>query len=282
MTIRRRTAIAFATVALGLAACGGDDASTSPGQEETATSSEGAAAEADAAEVAATVNDTEIPRSVLDSRVEDALATPQLAQMAESDASGDAEKQVRASVLSQLIVNQLVLDGAEEMGLEVDDEAIAQTRDELVTEAGGEDAFAEQVAAAGLDEDQLSSEIESIAALRLVREELTGSAEPQQPSEGADPSADPNAGALEEWLIEQVQSAEIEVDPAIGTWDAQQAAVIPAGLTSGGAGQAPTAPQGGEQPAPEGESDSEADAGTDGTASESDADATAEETPAGE
>lgn len=271
MSYRSRVLPFLATAAVALAACGGGDDATSasPGQEDGGD----ATASADAQGVAATVNGTEISRETLDGRVEKAVAAPQLAQMIEQDTTGAAREQIAASVLSQLIVNQLVLDGAEEMGLEVDDEAIERTREELTTEAGGEEAFEEQIAAAGIDEATLQEELRSIAALRLVREELTPEADAEaQPSAEGEPS--PADAALEEWLLAQVSEAEIDVDPQIGTWDPARATVVPAGsVQAPGAGaEAPTgeAPAGGDTaPEPGTEtSDEPATAEEDATGSE--------------
>lgn len=239
-----------AVAALALTACG-DSESGSTADDPTGT--ETAAGSADAAlgeGVAATVDGTEIPAALVENRVESAAQTPEVSQLLEGEQAEAVRAQLRASVLSQLIVNELVVSGAEDMGLEVDDEAIARSREELVQSAGGEDAFVEQVEAAGLDESQLAAELESITALRLVREELADSEEAEAEATATEgPTAQPTGptgpdAALEQWLVEQLRTAEIQVDPEIGTWDPSQGAVVPpgGGLQAPPTGGAPQAP----------------------------------------
>lgn len=239
-----------AVAALALTACGDSD-SGQPADDPTGTETAAGSAGAELGEgVAATVDGTEIPTTIVENRVDSAAQTPEVSELLEGEQAEAVRAQLRASVLSQLIVNELVVSGAEDLGLEVDDEAIAQSREELVESAGGEDAFDEQVVAAGLDESQLAAELESITALRLVREELADAEEaeteatategPQaQPTEPTGPDA-----ALEQWLVEQLRTAEIQVDPEIGTWDPAQGLVVPpgGGLQAPSTGGAPPAP----------------------------------------
>jgi hypothetical protein len=248
--LRSRSVLAaLAAAALVLPACGdgGDDAT--PETTPTATSTDGtdgaAAADAPSFEdgVAAVVNGEEIGAELLEERVELAAASPELAPLLEGEDGEAARAQLRASVLSQLIVNQLVLDGAESRGLEVDDAAVDETREELAAEAGGEEAFEDQVAQAGLDEDQLRAELEAVTALRLVRDDLqeeTGAEDEPSPN-----PTEPSAGdaLLQQWLLEQLTSADVAVAPEIGSWDQTQGTVVPAGAAGttapGGADVAP-------------------------------------------
>lgn len=234
---------------LGLAACGGDDgASDEPSPAPTAAA-EGDDAGAELAEgVAATVNGTEIPAALLDARVETAAAAPQLAEILEGEDGDAARAQLQASILSQLIVNEIVVDGAEERGLAIDEDAVAETREELTTQAGGQDAFDDQIEQAGLDEEQLAAELEAITALRLVRDDLTGEADGTPPPAAPAPDGstpDPADALLQQWLLEQLQGADIAVAPAIGSWDATQGTVVPAGA------QAPSTGQPGPETTPE-------------------------------
>lgn len=238
----RRVLAALTVVVLTLTACGGSE----PEEETTdADPTEGTVALDEG--VAATVDGTEIPADLLEARLANAEDTPQISQLLEGEQADAVRRQLASTILSQLIVNEIVVNGAEEMGLEVDEEAIETTREELVTEAGGEDVFVEQVSAAGLDEEQLAAELESITALRLVREELTGEEAPAPgPQATASPSED--EAALQQWLLEHIQAAEVQVDPEIGSWDPNQGAVVPAGgglqaPPPGGAGAPPAPPE---------------------------------------
>lgn len=217
----------LAACVLLLAACGGggDDGGTATPSPD-ATAADGATELSEG--VAALVNGTEIPTDQLEARVETASESPEVAEILEGEDGAAALAQLRASILSQMIVNRIVLDGAEERGLEVDDEAIEETREELAEQAGGEEAFEEQVEQAGLDADQLASELEAITALRLVREDL--SAEADTPAAGPSPDGttpDPADALLQQWLLERLQAAEVQVDPEIGSWDPAQGAVVP-------------------------------------------------------
>ncbi|MBW3618947.1 MAG: SurA N-terminal domain-containing protein [Actinobacteria bacterium] len=251
----------LAALLLVLAACGdgdgpSDGASPSPGD---------AAGEVELAEgAAAVVNGTEIPTPVLDARVETAAAAPEVAEILGGEDGEAARSQLEASILSQLIVNEIVIDGAADRGLEVDDDAVAETRDELTEQAGGEEAFAEQVGQAGLDDVQLAAELEAITALRLVRDDLSaeevGSPPPVQPApDGSTP--DPADARLQQWLLEQLQAAEVAVAPEIGTWDPTRGSVVPAVLPQQ---QPPPAPAT-TSPDRDGTGTTAPDAGTDGT-----------------
>lgn len=241
------------TSILVLTACGGTDEAGTGEASPTAAATGGPEASPLHDGVAAVVNGEEIPTELLSARVETAAASPELAEVLAGETGDQARAQLRASILSQLIVNEIVVDGAEERGLAVDDAAIAETRQELTTQAGGEQAFDEQVAAAGLDEDQLTAELEAITALRLVRDDLSpaAGASPSE-AESADDAAagttpDPADAALQQWLIERLQAAEIAVAPEIGTWDPRQGTVVPAGVS------APVPPEGRATGGPTGE-----------------------------
>lgn len=238
----RQLLAVLAAAALVLSACGEGDGGDAADERSpsTATETDAAATAAPSLDdgVAAVVNGTDIPADLLEARVETAAATPEVAALLEGEEGDAARAQLRASVLSQLIVNRLVLDGAEERGLEIDDDAIAATREELSAEAGGEKAFEQQIADAGLDEVQLREELEAVTALRLVRQDLQEEAGGQpSPSDGG---ADAQAGAdalLQQWLLAQITTADIAVAPEVGSWDATRGTVVPAGA---GAPPAPT------------------------------------------
>jgi hypothetical protein len=240
----------FAAATIALTACGSGDGGTEVDDPSTAADVEGGTA-AVGDDVAAVVNGDEIPTELLDARVDNAAETPELSQLLEGEEGDDVRGQLQASILSQLILNRIVLEGAQDMGLEIDDAAISDTRDQLVSEAGGEDAFEAQVAEAGLDDDQLASELESITALRLVRDEL--GVPDEAPTGPEDPAADPaQADPLQQWLVERLSEAEVAVAPELGTWNATQGQVVPPGLPEQPSGDAgvPAPPPDGATPSP--------------------------------
>lgn len=244
MRLRRSLAV-LAAAALVLPACGGGDEpdpSLTPSAEDEQAD---AAAVADG--VAAVVNGTEIPHDVLAARIETAASTPQVSQMLEGDQGDQIRAQLEASILSQLVLNRIVLDGAEEFGVDVDEDAVEETRSQLVSEAGGEDAFAEEVAAAGLDPEQLLAELEAVTAMRLVREELVAAEEAEsaeEPEAGPTPTpqGSPGDAALQQWLVEHLQSAQVQVDPEIGRWDPAQGMIVPPAAEAPAPGTPPVAP----------------------------------------
>ena len=216
MHIKRPLVLLLALV-LSVAAC----SSNGNGSAEQTSGSASGASLPDG--VAARVGDTDITTK----RIDDLLAAAkqgndQVKQALDSD-QGDAIKtQLEARLLSQVIVNEIVIQSAKDMGIGVSDQDVEAKRSELTSQAGGKEAFQTQIDQAGLTDEQLTEELKGIAALDKVREQLTGSASPAPaPSPGASP------GPVENWLIEQATQANVVVAPRYGTWDPQSAQVVP-------------------------------------------------------
>lgn len=127
--------------------------------------------------VAAIVNGEIIPVETVEERFESASANEQLAQQLEADESGDTAKQVQAQILSQLIQSQLLRQGAADLGIEVTDQDIATTREEVVEGFGGEEQFQQVVEQNQLSEEDVDAQLEEIAYQQAVETELTSQIE---------------------------------------------------------------------------------------------------------
>lgn len=214
---------AFAVAAaLVLVACG-DGSDPDPASTATATADE--ALRADLPDgVAAQVEDVEIDSDRVDERVDTALENPQLAQQLPEDEE-QARSLVQASVLGQMVITEAVLQAADEEGIEVSDEDIAEKRSELEEQAGGVDALQQQVDAIGFSDEELDRELRSLAVLDEVREREAPDAGPTASPAPGQP--DPGDLAVQEWLREKLTGMQIVVDSDYGRWDAQQLQVVP-------------------------------------------------------
>lgn len=205
-----------------LAACGSGEPSTDA--TGSAAPTDQALTGADLSDgVAAEVGDTEIDSERLESRVDAALESPQLASQIEDPEQ--ARPQIRASVLSQMILTEAILQSAEEEGIEVTDEQIDEQRTQLEQQAGGADALQEQIDVLGFSDQELDQELRSLAVLDQVAEREAPSPAPTA-SPAAD-QADPQQRAVQEWLRQHVSGMQIVVDQDYGRWDAERLQVIP-------------------------------------------------------
>lgn len=234
--------------ALFLGACGGgDEASSDATATDTPTATEGDPSDADSTDpaaqaelvsedlpegVAATVGGEEIPVEDLEGRLEVIRAIPQVQQQLEGDNAEQVESQLQQQALSQLVLQEVVIQGAAEEDVQVTDEQVAERRTEIEEQAGGDEAFAEQLASAGVPEDQLDAELRASLAFEVVTEKLLADAgvEPTAtPSEGstAPPTADPQAQQVQQdWLTELVSSTDVVVDEAYGAWNPATGQVV--------------------------------------------------------
>lgn len=124
---------------------------------------------------AATVNGDEVAIEELEGRYDSLAGNPQFAQQLESDEDGALEAQLQAELLTQMIQAKLLEQGADELGVEVDDEDLAQQRDRIEEQlqAQGMDletAMEQQ----GLDEEDLEAELRTAALQEAVVDELAG------------------------------------------------------------------------------------------------------------
>ena len=237
--------------ALLLSACGGggDEASTDVSATDAPSTTATDAAPSDGAStdpaaqaelvsedlpegVAATVGGEEIAVEDLQARLEVIREIPEVQQQLEGEQSGQAEAQLQQRALSQLVLQEVVLQGAAEEDVEVTDQQVAERRTEIEEQAGSDEAFADQLASAGVPEDQLDQELRAGIAFEVVTEKLLADAgvEPTtSPSEGAtgSPQANPQAQQVQtNWLTEVVSSTDVVVDEAYGAWNPATGQVV--------------------------------------------------------
>jgi hypothetical protein len=254
--VRIRLALLLAG-ALVLGACGqSDDTSTDAAATDTpsATATEGgtAAPSPGASQpepvsedlpdgVAATVGDTEVATEALDERLALIREIPQVKEQLQGDGADQVEARLQSQALGQLVLQEVVLQGAAQEDVEVSQEQVDQRRSELAEEAGGEEALAEQLTSAGVPEGQVDKELRASLAFEQVSEKLLEDAgvDPEataaptpDPSSTASPSPNPDAQKAQqiqqEWLLELVSSADVVVDEAYGAWDPSTGQVVPA------------------------------------------------------
>jgi parvulin-like peptidyl-prolyl isomerase len=127
--------------------------------------------------VAATVNGEDVPIAQVEERYDAISANPQFAQQLEADEDGTLREQVQARILSDLIETRIVAQGASELGVEVTDADVAERREELVEEVGGQEQFDTLVSESGLTEAQIDEQIRELALREQVQEELTADVE---------------------------------------------------------------------------------------------------------
>lgn len=222
-----------------LAACGGDG--------ETADAPGATAGAGDLPEgVAATVGGSEIAAEDVERLADRTIEAVEDPGAGTATGAAPPREQVEASILSRLILNRIIVDGARAEGVEVDESEIEQTRQALVDAAGGEEAFAEQVDASGLDAAQVEREIESLALLEKVGRQLNEARAASAPgtSTGPTPPATGTrtgtADPLQGWIRERVRDADVEVAASYGTWQPDLAQVIPPSAGEPGAGTGTT------------------------------------------
>lgn len=206
-----------------LAACGSGEPSTDATGSAAPTTDQ-ALPGADLPDgVAAEVGDTEIDTERVESRVDAALESPQLASQIEDPEQ--ARPQIRASVLGQMILTEAILQSAEEDGIEVTDEQIAEQRTQLEEQAGGAGPLQEQIDVLGFSDEELDQELRSLAVLDQVAEREAPSPAPTASPAPGQP--DPQQLAVQEWLRQHVSGMQIVVDQDFGRWDAERLQVIP-------------------------------------------------------
>lgn len=223
----RSSAVALSAV-LVLAGCASepDDATIAPDPAVSAPG-EGQVGEtfsADLADgVAAEVGGVTIQVGLIDARNQLLREDPQFGAQLEEDDTGMLEGQLRAQILNQLVLQELVLQGAASDGIEVTDDDVAAERAVLVEEFGGEETLQAQLAAAGLPEDQLDMEIRASLAIDRVTEQLLADAGDVDPND-----QEARFAIQEQWLRRVADDVDVVVDTAFGAWSPEQLAVIPA------------------------------------------------------
>jgi parvulin-like peptidyl-prolyl isomerase len=123
---------------------------------------------------AAIVDGESIPLGEVERRYEAVAKNPQFAAQLAGDATGDLRRQLQSQILGQLIRSRLLASAAEEeLGITVDDAAIARKRAEIVGQLGGEDAFNAVVRQNNMSEDQVRTQLEDLVVVDLVEQRLS-------------------------------------------------------------------------------------------------------------
>ena len=159
---------------------------------------------------AATVNDAEVTVEELEQRYEEAAQTPQVAQQLEANPEA-TRQQLEAQVLTQLIQSELLRQGAEELGVEVTDADIADQREQLVEQVGGEEALQTLLEDNGISEDQLDELLHDLALQQKVTEHLTADLEvsDQQVQEFYEQNYGPTVSARHILVEDEAQAQEV-------------------------------------------------------------------------
>lgn len=131
-------------------------------------------------DVAATVGDVEITTAELDEAYGQRAEGPAAASELAADDSGAVEEDLKAGVLTNLIRTEVLHQAAEERGIEVSDEDIADQRELLVEQAGGEEALQEVIDSANVSDEELRANLRD----QVIQNKITA-----QLAEGVDDAA---------------------------------------------------------------------------------------------
>lgn len=175
-------------VAVVLAACGGDDGDSNDS-------------------VAATVNGTEIAAGDVESQVELMSQNPALQQQYQGADEEQIDQQLRADALQQYIVEVVLREGAEELDVEVTEEDIDESRAEIATQFGDEEAMYTQFEEQGLDRAEVDRQLEVVALQDAMIAELGPGVSDAEVQEAYDAGAPARHILVEE---EQQATAAIE------------------------------------------------------------------------
>ncbi len=129
-------------------------------------------------DTAASVDGTVIPVSTLRERYDTAKTQPQVAQQLQADSDGTYAEQVKAQILSQLVLSEILQQWAEELDITATDAEVEQERKDLVAQLGGQKAFDQAVEQAGLTPAEVEDQLRQRVLQRKVAEEVGGDAEP--------------------------------------------------------------------------------------------------------
>lgn len=110
-------------------------------------------------EVAATIGDTEITVADLDEAFERRAAGSEAASEMAADESGSVEDNLKAGVLTNLIRTEILRMAAQDRDIEVTDEEIAEQREQLVEQAGGEEELQQVIDEANISDTELEENL---------------------------------------------------------------------------------------------------------------------------
>lgn len=224
-----KLAALLAALALAVTACNGEpeeDADESDPPAETGSAdADGPGAELEDG-VAAVVNGQEVPTEQIEEQVDSFADDPRIVEQFAGLGDDDARALIGAQVLTNAIVTVLAVDVAEELGVPVTEEDMGAARDRLEEQTGGAEELASAMEAEGLSEEQLDDQLRALAALGNIEQHLEETAAGDEPDAGAPEGGEQRA---QQFLAEQLAGAEVVVNDAYGSWDAQSGQVTPPG-----------------------------------------------------
>lgn len=177
--------------------------------------------------VAATVGDRSIPAAQIDENLAAIRDSEQFRQQAQGDLSGNFALDAQTQLVTGAIRSEILRVVAEREGIEVADAEVADARDELVEQLGGEEEYRSRLAQQGVSEDFVFEQLRDQELQTALQEQL---------------GADADLGAF---VRDEIADVPIEVNPRYGEWDPETLAVTPLQPL------AQAAPQDGASPAPE-------------------------------
>lgn len=122
---------------------------------------------------AASVNGRDIATSDVEAQAEIIANDPGVQQQIEGASDEQAQQQINAFALNQLIFEALLLDGAEELGVEISDEDIEATVTEISAQFGGEDEMYAQLEEQGLDRAEVDRQVELATVRDAIIDEMS-------------------------------------------------------------------------------------------------------------
>lgn len=234
----RKLALALLAATAFVAGCGDDDPDDAQADQETtdSTVADGGSDEATSLDddIAALVDGEEISAAGIDGHVESFVANPEFAEQLEGAGAEAARAQLAAQILSSAIQSSVLVSGAEDVGAAVADEDLAEARAQVEAQAGGPEGLQAAMEQQGLTEELLEIELRGVAAVQNITEALdeeAGDDAAGTPTDETDPDTEltPSEQRVQEFLLELVDSTDVEVHPDFGRWDDQTGQVIPPG-----------------------------------------------------
>lgn len=233
MSPLRTSVAAIAASALLLFACGDDDDADGADAPEATDDADGGAGADDGGDdggadggtepsddvpdgVAATVDSTEISIEAFEGIFDEIAGSSAIAPQLEGDDGEAMTSALRTQLLSQLVVQEIVVQGAaEDYSIELTDDDLETTLDGFESEAGGSEAFDSQLEEAGLTRDAfVRLELPLAAVFQELESEFGDLAvDPDAPDEAPEGQA-----ALQEWATSKFADAEVAVAAEYGTW----------------------------------------------------------------
>lgn len=126
--------------------------------------------------LAAIVNGEEIPISTVEARLDMVRQNPQAAAQLENDPDGTILAQAENELLNDLIQTTLLEQGArDELDIAVTQEDVDQQREEVIEQAGGEEAFNEIIEQNNLSEEEIETQLRRLSLTQQVTDELSQS-----------------------------------------------------------------------------------------------------------